>query len=235
MNSIEKWFFPPQDSLSTRQGNPSSIHPGLDMEMASYQALKRPDIACPLCAEKMPVAQVCGACLAAPPVYERLQVATYFDDTMARLVHRLKFGEDLAVSRLLAELMAESIELGAVQALVPVPLHPTRLIERGFNQSDELAKQLAKRFELPVLTQLVERVKATSPQATLTAKEREQNVKKAFAMDSLQGLEGIHTIAIVDDVVTTGATVKQVAALLKKVKPDLTIQVWAVAKAIQSA
>lgn len=232
MNSIEKWFFPPQNSLASTQAKPTPLHPDWDMSWATYQALTRPDVACPVCAEKLPVAQICGACLAAPPAYQRLQVATYFDDTVASWVHRLKFGEDLAMSRLLAQLMAEVIEWDGVQALLPVPLHASRLLERGFNQSDELAKQLGRLLDLPVLAKAVERVKATSPQAKLDAKARERNVKKAFAMQSLKELDGVQKLAIVDDVVTTGATVKQMAALLKKTKPELDIQVWAVAKAI---
>lgn len=227
MNRFEKWLFPPVCALTEQTAQSFDLAPEV------LQKMTRPDLCCPVCAEKMPKAQVCGGCLANPPRYDRTQAAFYYENELQDLVQALKFHQELYVSRLLAELWMETLETGSVEAIIPVPLHSSRLLERGFNQSLELAKQLSKLTEIPVLPTAVSRVKDTTSQALLDAKGRQQNVKGAFALmhESSALLSNINEVALLDDVMTTGATLNQLSLTLKRTYPHLNIQAWVVAKA----
>jgi len=115
-------------------------------------------------------------------------------------------------------------------AILPIPLHATRLKERGFNQAVEIARPIAKAFHLPLLTDQIIRMKSTPPQATLPAAKRKQNIKNAFLIK--QSLHHQH-IAVVDDVITTGNTVYEFCRVLKKQGVE-RISVWCCARATSS-
>jgi len=100
--------------------------------------------------------------------------------------------------------------------LVPIPLHPMRARKRGYNQSLLLANGLAKRFDLTV-ADCLSRVKNTVPQVGLSQKERQENIKDAFALKSGVNMQDVAQVFLIDDVVTSGATLKEAAKLLKKV------------------
>lgn len=116
--------------------------------------------------------------------------------------------------------------VNAIDAVVPVPLHRSRLRGRGYNQSLELARPLAKRMQVP-LNLGIERVRATPPQTAISRAERRRNVRGAFAATAdFSGLR----IAVIDDVMTSGATVDAVAQCLRKAGAA-RVEVWVVARA----
>ncbi len=228
MNSFEKWLFPPTCVVTDAAGQ------DLDLSEAVIAKMARPGVACPVCGEPLPALsapQVCGACLAKAPSFAQTQAGFRYEAEVADLIQGLKYHEQLYQARLLAELWAPHLEVGQVEALIPVPLHVNRLLERGFNQAYELAKALSKRTGVPVLPQSVMRTKQTPPQALLNAKERRRNLKNVFSVTPDSALQGLKEVALVDDVMTTGATVEALASVLKKRFPELRIQVWVLARA----
>lgn len=225
MNRFEQWLFP---ATCVMTGNAAET---VDLSAEILNKMTRPGTFCPLCAEKLSVSKVCGACLKNPPLTTRTQVGFYFDETVQQLIHDFKYHNQLHLSRLLAELMLQTLDIEAIEALIPVPLHTSRLLERGFNQSLELAKQLSILTGVPVLPYEVNRIKATSPQANLSAADRVRNLRNAFAVQG-EGLAELKRIALVDDVITTGITMQQLAKALKASFPGLEIEAWAIAKVL---
>jgi ComF family protein len=133
-----------------------------------------------------------------------------------KAIHQLKYRNLKAISPCLAELLADYLRSNPLpgEALVSVPLHPQRLRERGYNQSNLLARELAKRIELPVFEDCLIRVKQARPQARATdVEERRRNVADAF-MCREEKVDG-KQIILIDDVCTSGATLESCAAALK--------------------
>ena len=112
-------------------------------------------------------------------------------------------------------------------ALIAVPLHKNRMIERGFNQSELIAQHLQQQLKIPLLSQRVKRVRDTVNQSSLHADERRKNIRKAF---SYRASSKINSVAIIDDVVTTGATANELAKTLKQAGVK-KVEVWAFARA----
>ncbi|MEK7191520.1 MAG: ComF family protein, partial [Pseudomonadota bacterium] len=147
-----------------------------------------------------------------------------------RLIQNLKYHRQLSLARILGNLLAKHLDTNTAirpDALVPVPLHPARLRERGYNQSLELARVVARRFDLPLTTHAVKRVRATPPQTMLTSNERRRNVRNAF--HTTVDFSG-KRIAIVDDVMTSGHTVNALAKCLRRAGAT-NVVVWVVARA----
>ncbi len=145
------------------------------------------------------------------------------------LIQALKYGRQLSCARILGEYLAAHIGDIATKpdVVVPVPLHRARLRERGFNQSLELARPLAKRLGIPLIIDGARRTRPTVPQTGLRLKERQKNVRGAFAV--MQDFTD-KRIAIVDDVMTSGATVEALARALRKAGAG-AVEVWVVARA----
>jgi ComF family protein len=181
--------------------------------------------ACPRCAAPLPPdaeANLCGNCLKALPPWDEAKSPLAYGYPLDKLIQHFKFQGDLAVGRLLGELLAEFLTAGGgarPDFLIPVPLHASRLKERGFNQAAELARTLSKRLKLPVRLDVCERVRATEVQSKLDAVERHKNLKDAFAV-----------MQLVDDVVTTGATVAALTRALKDAGAA-RVAIWSVARA----
>lgn len=233
MNGFEKWLFPPTSVLSGRTGSRLDLTADEQAELARLTVSGR--TVCPLCGDAVPVAQVCGACLAAPPPWVVAQVGFDFEGEIQTFIHDFKYREQLHLSRLLAELWAPKLKLGEVEAILPVPIHRSRLLTRGFNQSLELAKGLSRLLEVEVWADEVIRVRATQPQTHLDATQRLKNVKRAFEMapesEQRRNWRDVKRVALLDDVMTTGATLRQLCHTLLKQAPHLEIEVWALAKA----
>lgn len=156
--------------------------------------------------------------IAHPPPFERARSAVIYNDVALALVGRLKYGDRPELARFCARLMAQAgHELWSTDAvLVPVPLHRTRQLGRRYNQSGELARALGLLTGVSVDAELVSRRKATRQQVGLSAEARRRNVSGAFAPhpDALARLRGRRAI-VVDDVITTGSTVRAVTRALK--------------------
>jgi ComF family protein len=146
---------------------------------------------------------------------------------ISTLVPRFKFHQDLAAGRLLAELFCRNTSsFDRPDALVPVPLHLARLRKRGFDQALELAKMIAKRKSIPLRTDLLHRVRNTAAQSYLDASQRGKNLRNAFVV-SQQSMPA--HIALLDDVMTTGATVRECAKVLLKAGAK-RVDVWVIAR-----
>ena len=176
-------------------------------------ALPWNDRACLHCAIPLPAPGACGECLQQPPPLAETHAAFLYGFPLDRLVPRLKFHNDLAAGRLLAQWMAPAFA-GCERpgALVPVPLHRTRLRERGYDQALELARPLARRLRLPLRTDLLARVRHTPAQSELDAAARRRNLQGAFRV--ARGPLPAHVV-LFDDVMTTGATLHAAAIALR--------------------
>ncbi|MCD9485725.1 ComF family protein [Photobacterium iliopiscarium] len=154
----------------------------------------------------------CGHCLTKPPLWHRLYRLGEFRPPLQQLVHQLKFGGKFWLARPLAQQLAHQITQPA-QLLLPVPLHWRRYCWRGFNQSHQLALALGAILNTRVNHHAFQRLRHTPPQQLLTKTQRRNNVRYAFRLRPIALPEHV---AIVDDVVTTGATVHQLTQLLTR-------------------
>jgi ComF family protein len=177
-----------------------------------HAGLPRPsDPRCPVCALPAPGGAICGACLRQPPAFDATVAAFVYAFPVDKLVQQLKFSHRLAIADFLAAALADA-GLPRADALVPVPLSPRRLQERGFNQAAEIARALGRIRSLPLAPTACRRQLETPPQSSLPWKERQRNVRGAFACDvDVSG----KTVIVVDDVMTTGATLGELARVLK--------------------
>ncbi|MGN7919807.1 ComF family protein [Lysobacter sp. 22409] len=181
---------------------------------------------------------VCGHCLRRPPPLTRVHAACLYRPPLDRLLPRFKFHRDLAAGRLLTTMMAQAFEplltesppattpglavpdasdaaTGATEpVLVPIPLHRRRLRERGYDQALELARPLSRQLRLPLLDHGLIRLRDTPAQSLLDAKQRRRNLRGAFAWRP--GLPLPAHIVLIDDVMTTGATLHSAAVALRR-------------------
>ena len=181
---------------------------------------------CPRCALQSPQSAVCGRCLARPPNYDATLAALAYAFPADALVHALKFRSELALAPLMAQLLLKEILRHPVDCVVPVPLSAKRLRERGYNQAVEIARPLAAAARVPLELTLCERARDTPAQTDLPWAERERNVRGAFRCS--RALIGAR-IALVDDVMTTGATLGEIAATLKRAGASSVVN-WVVAR-----
>ena len=171
---------------------------------------------CALCALASLAGKLCGRCLAEPPAFDATTAVFAYAFPADVLVQGLKFRGELALAPLLADALHQELAASQpdpVDLMVPVPLHEVRLAERGYNQSMEIARALARLTGVTAAPDLCLRVRDTAAQLELPWKERHENVRDAFSCR--RAVEGMR-IAVVDDVMTTGATLDEVAATLKK-------------------
>jgi ComF family protein len=169
----------------------------------------------------------CGACRATLTGYggeddlaladlTAVRIAFVFDGPLREAIHTLKYARRRRMARPLGALLAAHLRARPLPAaaLLPVPLHPTRLAERGFNQAAELARALARDGARPLLERGLERVRATSQQAQLNAAQRRENTRGAFVWRA--AAPPPERVLLVDDVLTTGATLSACAAALRQ-------------------
>ncbi|HEY5896981.1 MAG TPA: ComF family protein [Burkholderiales bacterium] len=180
---------------------------------------------CPRCALPTPAAAVCGRCLAEQPAYDATIAAFAYDFPADALVHALKFRGELALAALLGGLLGRRLGNEGVDHVVPVPLAPRRLRERGYNQAVEIARHLGK--GAPEVS-LCERTRDAAPQMELPYAERQRNVRGSFRCT--RELIGAR-VAVVDDVMTTGATLDEMARTLKRAGAIHVVN-WVVARTL---
>ncbi len=183
---------------------------------------------CPGCALPLAHGAACAACRRRPYAFDAAVARFEYGFPMDRLVQRFKYAGDLALGRWLALRLAERVaDLPRPDVLVAPPLAPDRLRERGFNQSVELARTLTRRLGVRQDVASLRRRRATVPQAALGRSARQANLRGAFACRGT--FAGLH-VAIVDDVMTTGATAHTLARVLKAAGAE-RVSAWAVARA----
>ncbi len=187
---------------------------------------------CPRCAMPSPGGQVCGACLRDAPAFDRTIALWRYAPNADRLVQAFKYRGRLALASYFARELTGRIEaLPTAELVVAMPLARGRLAERGFNQAHEIAKRLARLMRIPIATRLVRRTRETADQTGLAPDERARNVRGAFVCEaSLAG----RRIAVVDDVMTTGASLDELARTLKRAGAA-QVENWVVARTIPDA
>lgn len=184
---------------------------------------------CPVCATPTPAGEVCGACLKRPPAFARTHAALAYRFPLDRLIPRLKYHGQLSSAPVLADSLAHTLTAAPrPDCIVPMPLHPARIRERGFNHATEIARGVAHQLDLRLDPDLCRRVRDTPPQMALKLDARRRNVRGAFACTA--DLADKH-IAVVDDVMTTGTSLDELAATLKRAGAR-EVSCWVVARAL---
>jgi ComF family protein len=187
---------------------------------------------CPQCALPTPDGQICGSCLNHPPAFDRTFAPLTYDFPAGKLIQALKYNHRLEITSVLAEIwLGRSTPNPLPDLLVPMPLHPARLRERGFNQAYELGRALVRPLKLVLAHDACQRIRDTPPQATLPLKARQKNLRGAFSA-SMEKISG-KRVAIVDDVMTSGSSLNELAAILKKAGA-VEVECWVMARALPS-
>lgn len=189
--------------------------------LAEFRPLVSP--LCPICGQPFPSEatedHLCEDCLRRRPFYEAAWAPYRYEGSMLTGIHRLKYGAKSFVADALGPLLAQfaGIRLSGLNHLLsmPVPLHPKRLQERGFNQSLLLAGHVSRTLHLDLDFLSLRRIRYTPPQASLAKRDRKQNVRGAFELRDPGAVKG-RSILLVDDVVTTGSTLNECARILRK-------------------
>ncbi|MES2579986.1 MAG: ComF family protein [Pseudomonadota bacterium] len=179
---------------------------------------------------------LCGSCISSPPDFDATHAVFLYAYPVDAMIQRYKYSETLSLSQTFGQLLNEKIcstnNVGAIDLIIPMPMHPTRLKERGFNQALEIAKALDKSFNKNNTSKLdyqsAIRQTLTPPQASLPLKDRVKNIKGAFKIT--KNLTG-KRIAIVDDVMTTGASLNEMAKTLKQAGAT-HVECWVIARTL---
>ena len=206
----------------------------IDLCPDCYKDLPWLPAACPRCATPVPSMPVsndmlCGQCQQNSPAFDNSQALFHYESPLDYLIQGLKFHGQLSHANLLGKLMARHFVKTAhkVDCLIPVPLHPKRLRERGFNQALELARPIAKQLNIKIDTQRCQRVRHTDGQADLSLAKRHANVRNAFSVCT--NVDWDHVV-IIDDVMTSGQTVNTLAKALKHSGVN-KVSVWSCCRA----
>jgi ComF family protein len=191
--------------------------------------LLRIEQGCQLCGLPLPQGEFlqCGHCIKHPPAYDQVFSPFYFQEPLRSLLHEFKYQKGLYLRTFLAELMLIAYPGKSYRpnCLIPVPMHPKRLRQRGFNQAAELAKGLSKRIQTPIDFTLCHKLKNTNSQAGLEAKERRNNLKDTFTVKP----NSYQHVTLVDDLLTTGSTANELALTLKR-QGVSRVDVWCLAR-----
>jgi ComF family protein len=222
-------------SLIGQLAPPACLLCGADARHGSLCAGCRADLPwhsqphCPRCATVTPEGRLCGACLKHPPAFDRTVAALAYLFPVDRLIPRLKYHGRLALAPLLGECLAEAVATAPrPDLLIAMPLHPVRLRERGFNHAGEIARETARRLAVPLDAAVCTRIRDTPPQMGLKHEARRRNVRGAFACTG--DVRGRH-VGLVDDVMTTGTSLDELAATLKRAGAA-EVTCWVVSRAL---
>lgn len=182
---------------------------------------------CPVCALPTPQSEICGACLQHPPAFDATVAAFSYAFPADALLRAFKYREQLQIAILVADNLVPMLATRPHPDLViPMPLHPQRLRERGFNQAVEIARHVGYALNIPLAPNAALRIRHTDPQARLPLDKRKKNIRGAFA--ATQDLSG-KKVAIVDDVMTSGASLDELAKTLKAAGA-VSVECWIAAR-----
>ena len=224
------------DSLTQLLLPPSCLHcagatPGSLLCAPCTQELPWNASACPGCALPTATGVLCPACAREPEPFDAACSALKLEGPVQRAVHGLKYSAHFLSAQLLGELLVERLktrEQALPQLLLPMPLARGRLFTRGYNQAQELARVLGKQLNIKVNPHAARKLRATADQIGKTRRERQANVKGAFAVGP--EVSGLH-IALVDDVMTTGATLAELSRAAKAAGAA-RVEAWSAARAV---
>lgn len=188
--------------------------------------------ACRACAIPLPEGahqQLCGQCLQQPPLFDSAWSPFLYVQPLEWIIQQIKFNSRFASTRVLADLLAQQVSgfSRRPDCIIAVPLHPRRMRERGFNQSLEMIKLVAKQHSIPVDNKNCWREKYARPQTGMNAKQRRQNIKGAFKFNNVNQCQHV---LLFDDVITTGSTVTELTGVLKR-QGVKRVDVWSLARA----
>jgi len=228
LNIIQKKLLPPRCIFCGAEG-----YADFDLCAVCAGQLQHNSPCCPRCAQPFEAGQpdeiVCGRCIANPPWFDAAYAPYLYDEYLQHLIAGLKYRQRIVHARLLGRLLAAHVgtQANRPDCLIPVPLYPQRYRERGFNQALEIARVIARELDIALDISGCIRVRDTGHQTGSTARQRRKNLRGAF---DLRRPLPYHHVAIVDDVMTTGATVNALAASLKRGGVS-KIDVWVCARA----
>lgn len=174
---------------------------------------------------------VCPVCLHNPPPWQRMLAPLCYSGNTRSEIHRLKYLQRIDLAEALLTRLHSSFMTDNVQVLIPVPLHKSRLLERGFNQSQEIARVLSDYLNIPMDRQCLRRIRATQPQSGLSPSKRRNNIRSAFEYTPGHPYQAV---AIVDDVITSGSTMNEICRLLRR-KGVQHIEVWSLARTLKNS
>ncbi len=187
--------------------------------------------ACRCCAYPLPDEgyMVCGQCIKKPPAFDNALVHYIFEEPLRSLLHQFKYHNGLYLTSFLGQLMLQAVQKQDVtaQCLIPVPMHPRRLKQRGFNQAVVLAKFLAKKLNLTYDLSSCQKIINTAPQVSLDSEQRKKNLRNAFRVTPLP----YQHVVLIDDLLTTGSTANELARAIKKTGVK-RVDVWCCARTI---
>lgn len=184
---------------------------------------------CPQCGLLALNNERCGQCIGMPPDFDAMHAVFRYELPIDSMLQRYKYSEMLSMADTFAALMISAFRPNdPIDLLIPMPLHPQRLKERGFNQSLEIARILSRELSIPLNIEACQRIKLSPPQASLPYKERIKNMKGAFQCDA--NLSG-KTVVLLDDVITTGASLHALAKAVKSAGAT-HVECWTIARTL---
>ena len=230
LNKIQTWLFPPCCVLCNAPGQAD-----LDLCLACQRDLPWLDSTCQRCGWPVESAEKhsqCGYCSNKTSSYERAVSLLEYRWPVDQMVRELKFEKNRAHARVLATLMAQLLPFHYEQQPLPelitsVPMHPRRMRQRGFNQADLVAKRVGRLLNIPYAPHVARRTRYSEPQSGLNAQQRAANIAGCFECD----LPRHRSIAIVDDVFTTGSTAQELSKQFKQAGVE-QVHIWTLARTL---
>ena len=225
-NKIQNQLYPLTCFMCNQAG-----HDNLDLCKPCLDDLIIQGNCCDCCGVELTLTGVslCGKCIKKRPSFDKISTLYQYHDSTQHLIHSLKYNAKYSCARTLGKLMARHFREHKHQpdALIPVPLHKKRLYQRQFNQAEMIAQHIHRDLNITLLNKVCIRHKETQSQSLLNADDRQANLRHAF---NCKIIKNIDSVAIIDDVVTTGSTVNELAKTLKKAGVK-RVDVWAFARA----
>ncbi|MDR2874408.1 MAG: ComF family protein [Methylobacillus sp.] len=223
-SKISQILFPPACALCGADARKHLICQACEDDLPWHDGLQ-----CPVCAIPTGTGEICGHCLLSPPAFDATRALLAYQFPVSAVLQCYKYAGFLAVAHMMAALFVNKLGDAALpDVIVPMPLHATRLKERGFNQAVEIGRLLARRLRVPFEPAHAKRTRHTTPQAGLAFKERHRNVRGVFAFEP--HIAG-KNIVLLDDIMTTGASLNALAQAAKKAGAA-RVECWVMARTL---